>query len=99
LLALIKANPAEANTAMDAKRQVLANWLERASTHGVEYTRWGIAWNRELACASSGRGNIVCQAAASLHRASGSIRQVHSFPARHGTLCHRLRKLGARGGP
>jgi hypothetical protein len=84
-LPLIKADPAEANAAMDAKRQALANWLERASTHGVEYTRWGIAWNRELACVSSGRGTIVCQAAG--HPCT--VRQVpsdNSIPFRRGTV-------------
>jgi len=84
-LPLLKANPAEASTAIDAKRQALANWLEHASKHGVEYTRWSIAWNRELACVSSGRGTTVCQAAG--HPCT--LRQVPSdnfIPFRRGTL-------------
>ena len=60
---LVKAVPAEANTATDAKRFALANWRKDASMHGVEYTGWGLAWNHELVCISSGRKTIICQAA------------------------------------
>jgi hypothetical protein len=60
---LVKADPAEGNTATNAKRLALVNWLRHASMHGVEYTRWGISWNHELVCIASGRGTIICQAA------------------------------------
>src|SRR2546430_1127334 len=60
---LVKAAPAEANTATDAKRSALANWRMDASMHGVEYTGWGIAWNHEVVCIPSGRRTIICQAA------------------------------------
>jgi len=60
---LMKADPAEGSTVTIAKRLALANWLRRATTFGVEYTRWGISWNHELVCRASGRGTVVCQAA------------------------------------
>src|SRR5262249_56352017 len=60
---LMKADPAEASAVTIAKRLALANWLSRAATFGVEYTRWGISWNHELVCRASGRGTVVCQAA------------------------------------
>src|SRR5262245_60305420 len=60
---LMKADPAEASAVTIAKRLALANWLSRAATFGVEYTRWGISWNHELVCKASSHGPVVCQAA------------------------------------
>jgi len=60
---LMTADPAEGGTVTIAKRLALANWLRRAATFGVEYTRWSISWNHELVCRASGRGTVVCQAA------------------------------------
>ena len=60
---LVKADPAEASIATNAKRLALANWLKHAAMHGVEYTRWGLSWNHELVCIASGRRTTICQAA------------------------------------
>jgi len=60
---MMKADPAEGSTETIARRLALANWLKRAATFGVEYTRWGISWNHELVCQASSRGTVVCQAA------------------------------------
>jgi hypothetical protein len=60
---LMQADPAEGSSVTIAKRLALANWLRRAATFGVEYTRWGISWNHELVCRATGRGTVVCQAA------------------------------------
>ena len=60
---LMRADPAEASAVTIAKRLALANWLSRAATFGVQYTRWGISWNHELVCKASSHGPVVCQAA------------------------------------
>ena len=60
---MVKADPAEANTATNAKRLALTNWTKQVSMHGVEYTRWGISWNHEIVCVASGRKTMICQAA------------------------------------
>lgn len=59
----VKADPAEGSSMTKAKRLALANWLTHAATFGVEYTRWGISWNHELACKISDSGTIICEAA------------------------------------
>jgi hypothetical protein len=60
---LMQAEPAEGSSVTIAKRVALANWLRRAATFGVAYTRWGLSWNHELVCRATGRGTVVCQAA------------------------------------
>jgi hypothetical protein len=59
---LMKADPAEGSTVTIARRLAVANWLRRAATLGLQYTRWGISWNHEVVCRAGGRGVVVCQA-------------------------------------
>jgi hypothetical protein len=52
----------EDKSEISAKRRALESWLAGAEQHGVEYTRWGIAWNRRLECTHE-KGVFSCQAA------------------------------------
>jgi hypothetical protein len=55
---------AEDRSASAAKKRALANWVVRASRHGEQFTRWGIAWNRRLDCSRTDAGLLRCQATA-----------------------------------
>ena len=42
---------AEDKSELVAKQRALESWLSQARKYGEQYTRWGIAWNRQLDCA------------------------------------------------
>jgi hypothetical protein len=45
-----------------AKARALESWGAGARQYGIEYTRWGIAWNRRLDCTRTPAGLFACQA-------------------------------------
>ena len=49
-----------AKTELEAKQKALADWVDKARTLGVAYTRWQLAWNRQLTCEPVGDGQIRC---------------------------------------
>ncbi len=57
---LLIGEPAEAATEPDARRAALADWTVRAKAIGVEYTRWQLAWNHRLSCATVPTGQVRC---------------------------------------
>ena len=53
---------AEDKSELRAKKLALESWIARASRYGEGYTRWGIAWNRQLDCARTDSGLFRCRA-------------------------------------
>ncbi len=53
---------AEDKSELQAKKRTLDSWVARASRYGDEFTRWGIAWNRQLDCARTDAGLFRCKA-------------------------------------
>jgi hypothetical protein len=51
-----------ARTELEAKRKALADWVDKAGTQGVAFTRWQLAWNRQLTCEPVGDGQMRCVA-------------------------------------
>jgi hypothetical protein len=49
---------------LQAKRLALESWVARARKLGLQYTRWGLAWGRQLACTRTAVGLYRCQAVA-----------------------------------
>ena len=57
-----KCDTAEDKSELQAKKRTLESWVARANEHGEEYTRWGIAWNRQLDCKRTEAGLFQCKA-------------------------------------
>jgi hypothetical protein len=53
---------AEDKSELVAKQRALESWLSQARKYGEQYTRWGIAWNRQLDCARTDTGSFRCKA-------------------------------------
>jgi hypothetical protein len=53
---------AEDKNELLAKKRTLESWVSRASRHGEGFTRWGIAWNRQLDCSRTDTGLFRCKA-------------------------------------
>jgi hypothetical protein len=53
---------AEDKSELVAKKRALESWLSQAGKYGEQYTRWGIAWNRQLDCARTDTGLFRCKA-------------------------------------
>src|SRR4029077_4569181 len=53
---------AEDKSELVAKQRALESWLVQARKYGEQYTRWGIAWNRQLDCARTDTGSFRCKA-------------------------------------
>jgi hypothetical protein len=53
---------AEDKSELVAKQRALESWLVQARKYGEQYTRWGIAWNRQLDCARTDIGSFRCKA-------------------------------------
>jgi hypothetical protein len=53
---------AEDKSELQAKKRALESWLSQAGKYGEQYTRWGIAWNRQLDCARTDAGLFRCKA-------------------------------------
>jgi hypothetical protein len=49
---------------LQAKRLALESWIAGAGKLGVQYTRWGLAWHRQITCARTEAGLHRCQAVA-----------------------------------
>lgn len=49
---------------LQARRLALESWVAGARRHGVQYTRWGLAWGRQLVCTRTAAGLHRCQAVA-----------------------------------
>src|SRR3954452_13152620 len=45
-----------------AKKRALDSWVAQAGRLGEAYTRWGIAWNRQLECTRTDAGLFRCTA-------------------------------------
>ena len=54
----------EDKTELQAKRLALESWVAGALKLGVQYTRWGLAWDRQLTCTRTEAGRHRCQAVA-----------------------------------
>ena len=53
---------AEDKSELVAKKHALESWLSLAGKYGEQYTRWGIAWNRQLDCTRTDTGVFRCKA-------------------------------------
>jgi hypothetical protein len=53
---------AEDKSELTAKKRALESWVAHASRLGEAYTRWGIAWNRQLECTRTDAGLFRCTA-------------------------------------
>ena len=53
---------AEDKSELLAKQRALESWVSRASRYGDHFTRWGIAWNRQLGCTRTNTGMFRCTA-------------------------------------
>ena len=53
----------EGKSELQSKKLALESWVARARRHGDGYTRWGIAWNRQLDCSRTDGGLFRCKAA------------------------------------
>jgi hypothetical protein len=53
---------AEDKSELLAKKRALESWVSRASRYGDQFTRWGIAWNRQLGCVRTDSGVFRCKA-------------------------------------
>ena len=62
-----------------AKRRALESWLAGAKQHGVEYTRWGIAWNRAARVHAREGRILLSGGGAPLHVSAGSAREFVRF--------------------
>ena len=71
------AEESEAATEAEARQATLASWHKIAEGYGVAYTRWGIAWNRQIKCSTASSGRVKCQASAMPCR----VEQVPPHPA------------------
>ena len=52
----------QAKVELEAKKQALADWLEKAKQNGPEYVRWELAFNRRIECSKIATGEFRCQA-------------------------------------
>ena len=52
----------EDSNELAAKKRAIEDWGARAKQLGEQYTRWGIAWNRQLGCSPTESGVFRCQA-------------------------------------
>jgi hypothetical protein len=57
---MLTGTPATARTELEAKQKALVDWVEQARAQGVAYTRWQLAWNRQLKCEPSSEGQFRC---------------------------------------
>ena len=58
---LLAGEVAEDKSELVAKKRALESWLSLAGKYGEQYTRWGIAWNRQLDCTRTDTGVFRCK--------------------------------------
>ena len=49
-------------TEVEAKRKALQDWLTKAQQIGAGFTRWELAYNRQITCVKNAGGGFQCQA-------------------------------------
>ncbi len=59
---LLAGEIAEDRSELEAKKRALDSWVSKATRHGEQYARWGIAWNRQLDCTRADSSLFRCKA-------------------------------------
>ncbi len=55
-LAEMSGKAVEHNVELEARKQALANWVEKAGKIGPGYTRWQLAYDRRIDCSKASAG-------------------------------------------
>lgn len=89
---MTRGQPFEAGSELEARRGALQDWLKLAARYGEGYTRYQIAFDRNLSCERVASGAFRCQA-------SGRPCTISQVPHPELPVLHRSPRASAPGGP